>query len=66
MGGFQQQVVLVVVGHLAPGPHTPIEALADALELFKEGGAIVVVEKDIGPGVTTCHDVIERAFVLDA
>jgi hypothetical protein len=26
----------------------------------------VVVEKDIGPGVTTCHDVIERAFVLDA
>jgi len=47
---------------LTPGLHTP----ADPVEIIDECLTILVVQKDIGLSVSTCHDVVKRAFELDS
>ena len=57
---------VIVIAHLAPGPDAPVETSAHPVEVIDECLTILVVQKDIGLRVSTCHDVVKRAFKFDS
>jgi len=57
---------VVVIGHLAPGPNTPVETSAGPVEIIDKRLTILVIQKDIGLSASTCHDVVKRAFEFDS
>jgi len=61
--GFYQKTM--VIGHQAPA-RTHANRSAGTPGRGCRGRRRIVVEKDIDPGVTTRHDMMERAFVTNA
>ena len=38
---------MIVIAHQAPGPHTPVEAIAHAAKIIDEFLAVLVIQKNI-------------------
>jgi len=53
-----------VIAHLAPGPDAPVETPADPVEIIDECLTILVVQKDIGLRISTCHDVVKARLQI--